>query len=60
MGWLVAVIPIACCVLIPAGLALVAFFGLGKKDKSISGSPDNEALPPAVSRFSTSEEPRRK
>ncbi len=34
MWGLVAVIPIVCCVLIPAVIAVVAFAGLGKKKPS--------------------------
>ena len=43
MGFLVVVIPIACCVLIPAGIAAVAFLGLGKKNKPIGSGSDNKA-----------------
>ena len=52
MGWLVAVIPIACCVLIPAAVAAVAFLGLGKKNKSISNVRDHDVLQES-SRYST-------
>ena len=37
---LAAVIPIVCCVLIPAVIAVVAFAGLGKK--SNEDAPDGE------------------
>ena len=45
MWSLAVVIPIACCVLIPAGIALAAYLGFGRKNKPVSASRENEVLP---------------
>ena len=55
MGFLVVIIPIACCVLIPAAIAAVAYLGFGKKNKPISSVRDNE-VPQESSLYTT---PRR-
>lgn len=59
MGFLVVVIPIACCVLIPAAIAVVAYLGLRKKNEPISSVRDNEA-PQESSRYSTARRNSRK
>ena len=41
MGFLVVIIPIACCVLIPAAIAGAVLLGFRKKDKPISDASEN-------------------
>ncbi len=55
MEFLVVVIPVACCVLIPVAIGAVAYLGLGKKNKRINSYRDNE-VPQERSQYST---PRR-
>ncbi len=56
MWSLAAIIPIACCLLVPAVIAVAAFVGFGKK------KPDNNAhddeLPQEIPRYSTHREQR--
>lgn len=41
MGFWVVLIPIACCVLLPAALAFVALVGFGKKSGSATQALDD-------------------
>lgn len=52
MWGLAAVIPIVCCLLIPAVIAVAAFTGLGKK-KEPRGSVQNDEAPQESSGYST-------
>ncbi len=55
MGFLALLIPIVCCVLIPAAIAAVAFLGLGKKNKPASNFRDNEVAPGKLPIFNAAE-----
>ena len=54
MDPLIVIIPAACCVLVPAVLAIVAFFGFGKK-----ANPANEPVDDSNSEVSQSSVPDR-
>ena len=58
MWGLATIIPIVCCLLIPAGIAVAAFMGLGKKEPH--GSVQNDEAPQESSDYSTQLEERTK